>query len=203
MKRITPRLPGTVFRGDRPESGASAPRRVLVIAGSTRTSSINHALAREITTEFGVHGRSATLVDLTEFPMPLYDGDLEERDGVPQTAIALAETISASDVLVLVSPEYNGAFTPLLKNTVDWLTRVDHSILGHLTVLVAAASPGAGGGANAIEMLRAWMQNMNISVAEHALPVGSASLGECGRIIGLDRTELAAFVTQTALDPAA
>ena len=118
--------------------------RVVVIPASTRSGSVNKALAEMIATEFHRQGEPTRVIDLAEYPMPLYDGDLEARDGVPATAVELARRLTRAEVLVVVSPEYNGTFTPLLKNTVDWLTRVDVSVLAHLFVLVASASPGRG-----------------------------------------------------------
>ncbi len=88
---------------------------------------------------------------------------------LPRTS--LADRIASAEVLVLVSPEYNGTFTPLLKNTVDWVTRVDTAAFAHLRVLVASASPGRGGGANGVAMVRTWLSNMGIDTAERTLSV--------------------------------
>ena len=102
------------------------PGKVLVMAASTRMGSINQALARHIAARLDATP-PVEVVDLREHTLPLYDGDLEARDGVPAAATSLAARIASAEVLVLVSPEYNGTFTPLLKNTVDWVTRVDSS----------------------------------------------------------------------------
>ena len=77
---------------------------------------------------------------------------------------------------MLVSPEYNGTFTPPLKNTVDWVTRIDASAFAHLRVLVASASPGRGGGANGVPMVRTWLSNMGIDTAEQRNAVMARSL---------------------------
>ncbi|MCO5317349.1 MAG: NAD(P)H-dependent oxidoreductase [Microthrixaceae bacterium] len=172
--------------------------RVVVIPASTRSGSVNKALAEMIATEFHRQGEPTRVIDLAEYPMPLYDGDLEARDGVPATAVELARRLTRAEVLVVVSPEYNGTFTPLLKNTVDWLTRVDVSVLAHLFVLVASASPGRGGGANGTAMVRQWMANMGLSVAPGILAVAEATLDDHAQLRGLDRSELAEFVSQAA-----
>jgi chromate reductase len=175
-----------------------APR--LVMAASTRTGSVNVALARRIVRHLGA---DTELLELQDHAMPLYDGDLEDRDGVPATARSLAERIASAEVLVIVTPEYNGAFTPLLKNTIDWVTRIDMAALAHLRVLVATASPGQGGGAKAAAITRAWLVNMGVDVAEHTLCVGGVSLADDGDVGGLDDAELERFVSQAVRRPAA
>ncbi len=65
------------------------PRKVLVMAASTRTGSVNQALARRIADRLDI-GAPVEIVDLRHYPLPLYDGDLEARDGVPAAAVALA-----------------------------------------------------------------------------------------------------------------
>jgi chromate reductase len=178
------------------------PRKVLVMAASTRTGSVNQALARHIADRFDV-GAPVEIVDLRQYRLPLYDGDLEARDGVPAAAAALAGEMSSADVLVLVSPEYNGTFTPLLKNTVDWVTRIDASALAHLRVLVASASPGRGGGANGVAMIRTWLSNMGIDTAERTLSIGDASVGPGGELVGIDHAELTRFVGQATAERSA
>jgi chromate reductase, NAD(P)H dehydrogenase (quinone) len=168
--------------------------RVLVTAASTRTGSINQALAEVITGHLAARGEDVDLVDLVDYPMPLYDGDLENREGIPDAAHRLVERISGAEVLVLVSPEYNGAFPPLLKNTVDWMTRVDTLAMAHLTVLLASASPAPSGGARGVEMVRQWMTNIGVRVAHRTLLVGSAALDGNGELREVDPGEVLEFV---------
>jgi NAD(P)H-dependent FMN reductase len=172
------------------------------MAASTRTGSVNQALARRIADRLDI-GAPVAIVDLRHYPLPLYDGDLEERDGIPAAAAGLAGEMAAADVLVLVSPEYNGTFTPLLKNTVDWVTRIDASALAHLRVLVASASPGRGGGANGVDMVRTWLSNMGIETAERTLSVSEASVGPDGELAGIDHAELTRFVSQATTERSA
>ncbi len=170
--------------------------RVLVMAASTRSGSINQALGCSIVEKLQQAGEGVGLIDLSEYPMPLYDADLEAAEGIPDSARTLASRIRAAEVLVIVTPEYNGAFTPLLKNTIDWLTRTDPRILAHLRVLLASASPGRGGGAKAVAMVRPWMQNIGVTVAERSLSTGRAELGGNGRLVDLDDVAVADFVRQ-------
>ncbi len=177
------------------------PRKALVMAASTRTGSVNQALARHIADRLD-NGSPVEIVDLNDYPLPLYDGDLEERDGIPAAAAVLAGEMASADVLVLVSPEYNGTFTPLLKNTVDWVTRIDPFAFAHLRVLVSA-SPGRGGGANGVAMVRTWLSNMGIDTAERTLSVGGASVGLDGELVGIDQVELTRFVSQATAERSA
>ncbi len=186
----------------RTTSAPTHPRKALVMAASTRTGSVNQALARQIAKRLD-NGSPVEIVDLDDYPLPLYDGDLEERDGIPAAAAGLAGEMAAADVLVLVSPEYNGTFTPLLKNTVDWVTRIDASALAHLRVLVASASPGRGGGANGVDMVRTWLSNMGIETAERTLSVSEASVGPDGELAGIDHAELTRFVSQATTERSA
>ena len=172
------------------------PERILVMSASVRTGSLNQTLARTIAAELRSHGEHVGVVDLADYPMPLYDGDLEARDGVPATAGALAERFGDAETLVIVSPEYNGAFPPLLKNTVDWVTRIDSKVLAHLEVLLASASPGGGGGSRGLAMIRLWMSNIGVAVADTSLSVGSAALADDGSVSGIDPHALAGFAGQ-------
>lgn len=172
--------------------------RILVIAASTRNGSLNAALGRLIAQRLADGGESVAVVDLAEYEMPLYNGDLEDREGVPQAAHRLYERLKAAEVLVLVSPEYNRAFTPLLKNTIDWMSRVNGDVLAHLSVLLASASSGFVGGARSVALVRQWLGNMSVSVAEHSLSIGSASLDADGNLVGSGLEALDVFVAQAS-----
>jgi chromate reductase, NAD(P)H dehydrogenase (quinone) len=173
--------------------------RVLVIPASTRSVSLNRALGQLITQRLAAAGDRATLIDLAAFPMPMYDGDIEHRDGVPDSATQLLSLIDSAEVLILVSPEYNGSFPPLLKNTIDWMSRTRRGILDGVTVMIASASPGGRGGRRGIGMLRDWMNHMHAQVPELTLSAGSVSLDDEGLITGVDEDALAEFVAH-ALD---
>jgi NAD(P)H-dependent FMN reductase len=184
------------------QAGVSRTEQVLVVAASTSTKSINRALARTIHADIGRRNDVVVgLVDLVDYPMPLYQADLELADGVPAAAHELAARVQAAEVLVIVSPEYNRAFPPLLKNTVDWLSRVDRGVLGHLTVLLASATPGPGGGVSVLAMIRQWLTSIRVTVADVVLSVPSAELDPDGNLPGIDPNELARFTSQLAVSP--
>jgi chromate reductase, NAD(P)H dehydrogenase (quinone) len=98
--------------------------KVLVFAGSIRTGSFNARLAALATKELVQAGADVTRISLLDYPMPLYDGDLEAKSGPPENAIKLKKLMSIHQGVFIVSPEYNASVTPLLKNTIDWISRV-------------------------------------------------------------------------------
>ena len=169
---------------------------ILVMPASTRVGSVNAALGRLIIRRLADADQDVAFVDLNEYELPLYNGDLEAREGVPDAAHRLFERVMAAEVLVLVSPEYNGGFTPLLKNTIDWMSRIDAKVLAHLKVLLASASPGGFGGARSVALVRQWLGNMRVNVAELSLSIGKASIDESGNLAGTGLEELNAFVAQ-------
>jgi NAD(P)H-dependent FMN reductase len=98
--------------------------KILVFAGSIRTGSMNARLAALAAKEFALAGADTTRISLLDFPMPLYDGDLETRSGPPEAAISLKRMMQNHHGIFIASPEYNASITPLLKNTLDWVSRV-------------------------------------------------------------------------------
>ena len=98
--------------------------KILVFAGSIRTGSHNVRLAALATKELLLAGADVTRISLVDYAMPLYDGDLEARSGPPGNALKLKQLISAHQGVFIASPEYNASVTPLLKNTIDWISRV-------------------------------------------------------------------------------
>lgn len=145
--------------------------RILVTAGSVRRSSFNSLLARGIADELTRRDRDHLLVSLADHDMPIYHGDHEAEYGVPATAHELAALLSESGGLVIASPEYNGSFSPLLKNTIDWVTRVDMGVLRDTLIGLTGASPGRGGGIRGLAMIRTWFENMRLTVATDHLSI--------------------------------
>jgi chromate reductase, NAD(P)H dehydrogenase (quinone) len=98
--------------------------KILVFAGSIRTGSHNVRLAALAAKELLLAGADVTRISLVDYPMPLYDGDLEAKSGTPDNAVKLKQLISAHQGVFIASPEYNASVAPLLKNTIDWISRV-------------------------------------------------------------------------------
>ena len=154
--------------------------RILVFAGSARTQSFNKRLARLAAAAVERAGGSATFIDLREYPIPLYDGDLEREHGIPEQARRLKAMLAGHAGLIVVSPEYNGFITPLLKNTLDWLSRPDGdedglALFRDRVACVLSASPGGFGGMRSLALARQLLTNLGVTVLPDQLAVPRAA----------------------------
>jgi NAD(P)H-dependent FMN reductase len=154
-------------------------RRVLVLAASTRADSLNRKLSQEAFDALEKAEVPATLTDLREFPLPIYDGDLEAADGLPPNAKALKELMRRHGAFVIASPEYNGSFTALLKNVIDWTSRPEPGekplvVFRGKTAALLSASPGPGGGQRGLKHLRELLEMIGVKVLPGQLPIPSA-----------------------------
>jgi chromate reductase, NAD(P)H dehydrogenase (quinone) len=134
--------------------------KILVIPGSLRTGSLNARLAAVAAHELAQAGAEVTRISLSDFSLPIYDGDLQAKSGVPKNAINLKRMIGSHNGVLIVTPEYNASIPPLIKNTIDWLTRVHdpHEVRGQVffgrPFAIAAASQSRLGGARSLAALR-------------------------------------------------
>ena len=134
--------------------------KILVFAGSIRTGSFNARLAAIAAKEIARAEAEVTWISLLDFPLPLYDGDLEARSGPPENAVKLKRMFCAHQGVFIASPEYNASLTPLLKNTIDWISRVREkqepplSAYRNRVFALGAASNGTLGGMRSIMALR-------------------------------------------------
>lgn len=134
--------------------------KILVIPGSLRAGSLNARLAATIAAELAVAGADVTRISLADFPLPLYDGDLQAKSGIPKSAINLKRMMSAHQGVLIVTPEHNSSVPALLKNAIDWVSRVHelHEVRGQVfrdrAFAIAAASGNRLGGTRALAALR-------------------------------------------------
>ena len=134
--------------------------KILVIPGSLRTGSLNAKLAATIAAELAQAGAEVTRISLGDFPLPIYDGDLQAKSGVPKPAINLKRMMSSHHGVLIVTPEHNASIPSLLKNTIDWVSRIQdpHEARGEVfrdrAFAIASASGGRLGGARALMALR-------------------------------------------------
>lgn len=122
--------------------------KILVCSGSSRSASLNGKLVALVAKKLAILDAEVTHLSLKEYSLPVYDGDLEESDGVPENAIKLKRLFHGQDGIFLSCPEYNAGITPLLKNTLDWISRVKEPGEAYKNKVFAlgAASPGGFGG---------------------------------------------------------
>lgn len=154
--------------------------KILAFAGSTRTGSFNKKLIRVAADDARAAGAEVTLIDLRDFPMPLFDGDLEDKEGLPENARKLKELFRAHDGFLIASPEYNSSITAVLKNTLDWVSRTETddepALVAYRGKVVAllATSPGALGGLRGLVHLRAILGNIGVIVLPGQVAVPKA-----------------------------
>lgn len=134
--------------------------KVLVFSGSIRTGSYNTRLAARAADMLREAAGEVTLFSLAEYLLPVYDGDLEKRSGPPANAVALKRLFCAHHAVFIASPEYNASVTPLLKNALDWVSRVREGDEPSLPAYknrafaIAGASPGTSAAARSLLALR-------------------------------------------------
>jgi chromate reductase, NAD(P)H dehydrogenase (quinone) len=134
--------------------------KILVFAGSVRSGSYNARLAALAAKEFTQAEADVTLISLADYPMPLYDGNLEAASGPPENAFKLKRLMGLQHGVFIASPEYNASITPLLKNTLDWVSRVREGKERPLAAYkgrafaLGAASNGTYGGMRSLMALR-------------------------------------------------
>lgn len=169
--------------------------RILFFAGSSREGSFNKQLARCGKQLAEENGQSATFADLADYPMPLYNGDLEARDGIPDEARAFETVMRDHNAVVVVAPEYNASITPLLKNTLDWVSRLRQEKPNEKTVFqtrlfaLAAASPGGTGGIRGLFTVRHVLQyglSAQVMPEQFLLPKAGQAFDSDGRLKDAD-----------------
>ncbi len=139
---------------------ASAEPRLLFFAGSAREKSWNKKVARLGEMIADANGIKGTFADLADYPMPLYCGDIEASDGPPENARKLKALMGVHTGIFIASPEYNASFSPLLKNTIDWISHIKDDGETSMQVFktrvfaLGSASPGGMGGLRGLSQLR-------------------------------------------------
>lgn len=185
--------------------------RILALAGSLRAASYNKQILAIAAGAAAGAGADVVMIDLREYPLPLYDGDLEAAEGLPANALALKEHFIDAGGLLIASPEYNSSITGVLKNTIDWVSRPAPGEK-HLAafdgkfVTLMSASTGALGGLRGLVHVRAIFSNLGAIVlpGQVALPAANQAFTADGRLADIRRqaaienlgTALAATLTR-------
>jgi NAD(P)H-dependent FMN reductase len=162
--------------------------KILAFAGSARKDSLNKKLLKIAVEGAQAAGADVTLVDLADFELPLFSQDLESEMGMPDIAGKFKRLMIAHDGFLIASPEYNSAFSPLLKNTIDWASRSESDDEPPLmayrgkTAAILATSPGGLGGMRGLVMLRMLLGNLGVIVFpdQQAVPNGLKAFNDDG-----------------------
>lgn len=150
-------------------------QKILMFSGSCRKGSYNQSLIDIAASIAKSKGAIVSAIDLGLYPMPIYNADLENDEGQPDTANELFKLIAEHDAMVIASPEYNGLPSPLLKNTIDWVTRIDVGVFSGKKAAIIAASPGGLGGIRGLPHLRTLLTNLNVLVIPQQLTLSNAA----------------------------
>lgn len=152
---------------------------ILAFAGSTRADSFNKKMVRIAADGARAAGVQVTLIDLRDYAMPLYDGDLEAAEGLPATAQAFKQLMIEHDGFLIAAPEYNSSISAVLKNTIDWVSRPvpDEPRLvafqGKVAALMSAAAGGFGG-VRSLAHVRTILGNIGVLVLPDQVTLSQA-----------------------------
>ena len=156
--------------------------KLIAFAGSLRRDSFNKKLVRLAADGASAAGAEVTVIDLADFPMPIYDGDIEASRGLPDNARKFREALKSHQGFLISSPEYNSSISAVLKNAIDWASRPDPQIAGEPSLVAFAgkvaglmsASPGALGGLRGLVHLRSILGNIQMMVIPDQISVNTA-----------------------------
>ena len=154
--------------------------KILIIPGSLRTGSRNAKLAAAAADAFVQAGVDVTRISLGDFALPIYDGDLQARSGVPKNAVNLKQMMAAHHGILLVTPEYNSSVPALVKNSIDWVSRVQDpnesrgQVFRERAFAIASASEGRLGGTRALAALRLILSACHATVIPNQLALSFA-----------------------------
>jgi NAD(P)H-dependent FMN reductase len=153
--------------------------KILAFSGSTREDSVNKKLVFEAARLACQKSASVTVIDLKDYPIPFYDGDLETKEGMPVKAKQLRQLMIQSHIILITSPEYNGSLSAVLKNVIDWASRSEEggssreAFKGKRFVIMSA-SPGSSGGTRGLIHLRAIIENIGGTVIPQQVVIPDA-----------------------------
>ncbi|OZA27137.1 MAG: NADPH-dependent FMN reductase [Marinobacter sp. 34-60-7] len=159
--------------------------KILAFSGSIRRDAWNRKLIQAAVGAARAAGGDVTLIDLADYPLPLMNEDLETREGLPDNAQRLKALFKAHDALLIASPEYNSSIPPLLKNTIDWVSREWQGESGlapyqNKVAAIMAASPGTFGGMRMLPHLRQILNTLGVLVlpGQFSLPHADQAFDE-------------------------
>lgn len=165
--------------------------KILAFAGSARKDSWNKALVKIAAEGATAAGAEVTVIDLADYTMPIFNQDLEASDGMPEGAARFKQQLIDHDGFLIASPEYNSAFSPLLKNAIDWASRSTSenetplSAYSGKCAAIMACSPGGLGGIRGLVFLRMLLGNIGVTVIpdQQAIPKAHDAFAADGSLV--------------------
>ena len=165
--------------------------KILVFAGSIRTGAYSGKTADIAQRELALQGAEVTRISLADYPLPIMDEDLEAEKGIPDNAVKLARLFVAHDGILIATPEYNGSIPPLLKNTIDWISRVREDggrplkPLPGRVVALCSSSNGHFAGIRSASHLRQMLAHiqMDVIAPQVSVPNGGEAFDENGDFV--------------------
>lgn len=147
-------------------------RTAITLCGSLRTGSINEVLRRHMSLKLREAGVAVTDLSLADFEMPLFNQDIEDAGQTPESAVRLAEIFRTHDIVLIITPEYNGGVPPLVVNTLAWLSRQKPSPFRHAVFGIGGVSDGKYATIFSLSHLRDSLSKVGALVAPTLLGVG-------------------------------
>lgn len=185
------------------------PIKILAFAGSARIESFNKKLVKVAAEGAKVAGAEVTYADLLDYPMPLFNEDLEAREGLPDSVLQFKGLLKSNQGFLIACPEYNGSITPLLKNAIDWASRPEPGEVplsltcfrGKIAALLAA-SPGGLGGMRGLIHVRAILEGIGVTVIpdQKAIPGAYQAFDEQGRLTNEKETAAVHSIAQKLVE---
>jgi NAD(P)H-dependent FMN reductase len=165
--------------------------KILVFAGSIRTGAYSGKTADIAQRELALQGADVTRISLADYPLPIMDEDLEAENGIPDNAVKLARLFVAHDGILIATPEYNGSIPPLLKNSIDWVSRVREDggrplkPLPGRVVALCSSSNGHFAGIRSASHLRQMLTHiqMDVIAPQVSVPDGGEAFDENGDFV--------------------
>ncbi|HEY9761888.1 MAG TPA: NAD(P)H-dependent oxidoreductase [Trichocoleus sp.] len=166
--------------------------KLLAFAGSLRQDSFNKKLVKIAAEGASNAGAEVTYIDLKDYPLPIYDQDLEAQSGIPENALKLKELMQSHHGFLIASPEYNGSLTAALKNMIDWVSRptggeppLALTAFRDKTAAIMATSPGGLGGLRGLGHLRIILEGVGVLVIpdQKAVPGAMQAFDDSGNLV--------------------
>ncbi|MBA8877786.1 NADPH-dependent FMN reductase [Phyllobacterium myrsinacearum] len=184
--------------------------KILVFAGSNRTGAFSGQVADVATRALATLGADVTRIALIDYPLPIMDQDLEAEKGIPDNAMKLGRLFAAHDGILIASPEYNSSIPPLLKNTIDWVSRISKDgekplkpYAGKIVAL-CSSSDGNFAGIRGLYHLRSVLMNVGTQIISEQCSVAHAheAFAEDGSFHDARTTRAMERVCQSLIDHA-